>query len=139
VLVFPTVDGSVIAGPTAIDQEDKRDWNVSAGAAERLAERARGIEPALERYEPVFSYAGLRPAGAAGVNYVIERSRSCARLVHVAAIRSTGLSASLAIGEHVAAIVGEMGFALRAQQPVPQLDPVEPRTPWWRRSAEYWT
>ena len=28
VLVFPTVDGKVVAGPTAHDQEDKADWSV---------------------------------------------------------------------------------------------------------------
>jgi glycerol-3-phosphate dehydrogenase len=139
VLVFPALDGSVIAGPTAVDQEDKRDWHVSPDAVERLIERARRIEPSLDRYEPAFSYAGLRPAGADGVNYLIERSRSCARLVHVAAIRSTGLSASLAIGERVAALVEETGVALGPQVPVPRLEPAEPSLPWWRRSAEYWT
>jgi hypothetical protein len=35
---------------------------------------------------------------------VIERSRTLPGLVHVAAIRSTGLSVSLAIGEHVDAV-----------------------------------
>ena len=34
VLVFPTVDGHVIAGPTARDREDKRDWSVEGDAAE---------------------------------------------------------------------------------------------------------
>ena len=28
VLVFPTIDGKVVAGPTAVDQEDKGDWSV---------------------------------------------------------------------------------------------------------------
>src|SRR5205807_2081973 len=28
VLVFPTVDGRVVAGPTAVDQTDKDDWTV---------------------------------------------------------------------------------------------------------------
>ena len=40
---------------------------------------------------------------------MIERSRALPGLVHVAAIRSTGLSASLAIGEHVAAMLAEDG------------------------------
>jgi glycerol-3-phosphate dehydrogenase len=139
VLVFPAVDGSAIAGPTAVDQEDKRDWSVSKDAVERLIEQARRIEPLLDRYEPVFSYAGLRPAGADGLNYLIDRSRVCARLVNVAAIRSTGLSASLAIGEHVATLVEETGIALGPERPVPRIEPAEPATPWWRRSAEYWT
>ena len=28
VLVFPTLDGKVVAGPTAVDQTDKEDWSV---------------------------------------------------------------------------------------------------------------
>ena len=56
--------------------------------------------PALEGAEPIASYAGLRPAGR-GRNYVIGPSPACPRLINVAAIRSTGLSASLGIAEHV--------------------------------------
>jgi glycerol-3-phosphate dehydrogenase len=139
VLVFPTVDGMVIAGPTARDQDDKRDWKVSPEAERDLVARARRIAPELDDYEHVFSYAGLRPAGAGGANYVIERSRSCPRLVHVAAIRSTGLSASLGIAEHVAGLVEEAGMPLGPEQPIPELEPIELTTPWWRRSAEYWS
>ena len=35
VLVFPTLDGKVVAGPTAVDQEDKDDWSVRPEARER--------------------------------------------------------------------------------------------------------
>ena len=56
--------------------------------------------PELEGAEPIAAYAGLRPAGR-GVNYLIGPSRDCPGLVNVAAIRSTGLTASLGIAEHV--------------------------------------
>ena len=65
------------------------------------------------------AYAGLRPAGR-GVNYVIGRSRACPELVNVAAIRSTGLSASLGIAEHVAEIAR---LSPRAEAPLPQPSP----------------
>jgi glycerol-3-phosphate dehydrogenase len=137
VLVFPTIDDAVVAGPTAVDQEDKHDWSVSSATAEHLVQQARRIEPALERYEHVFSYAGLRPAGADGLNYLIERSRSCPQLIHVAAIRSTGLSASLGIAEYVTRLVEETGVRLGEQEPLPKIQPAEPATPWWRIAAEY--
>ena len=35
VLVFPTLDGKVVAGPTAHDQEDKHDWSVRDEARDR--------------------------------------------------------------------------------------------------------
>jgi glycerol-3-phosphate dehydrogenase len=109
VLVFPTLDRrTVIAGPTAREREDKRDRSVEADAAELILAKARRMYPALEGLEPIGSYAGLRTAGR-DANYVIERSRALPALVHVAAIRSTGLSASLGIGEYVVAMLAEGG------------------------------
>jgi glycerol-3-phosphate dehydrogenase len=138
VLVFPTTDGHAIAGPTARDQEDKRDWKVSRTAERELVDQARRIAPQLAAWEHVFSYAGLRPAGADGVNYLIERSPACAGLIHVAAIRSTGLSACFGIAESVTALVEDVGVALGHERRLPPIEPVEQATPWWRRSADYW-
>src|SRR6202171_3041447 len=93
VLVFPTIDREIIAGRTAREREDKRDWSVEADAAELILARAIGMYPPLQRAEQIGAYAGLRPAGR-NANYVIESSRTLPGLIHVAAIRSTGLSAS---------------------------------------------
>jgi glycerol-3-phosphate dehydrogenase len=136
VLVFPTLDGSVIAGPTAYDQEDKSDWSVRPEAAAEVLPKARELLPALEDAEPIASYAGLRPAGRDGANYVIGPSPTCEGLINVAAIRSTGLTASLAIAEHVVGLVGEHGVALGPDRelPPPAVGPSSPR-PWWRRTA----
>jgi glycerol-3-phosphate dehydrogenase len=136
VLVFPTLDGRVVAGPTAVDQEDKRDWSVRAGAREEILSKAAAMWPAIEGAEQVGEYAGLRPAGR-GVNYVIQPSAACPRLVHAAAIRSTGLTASLAIAERVRAIVGGLGVPLA---PMRELEPgpvLGPAGPWWRRTLEH--
>jgi glycerol-3-phosphate dehydrogenase len=135
VLVFPTLDGRVVAGPTAVDQEDKRDWSVRAGVREEILPKAAAMWPAIEGAEQVGEYAGLRPAGR-GVNYVIQPSAACPRLVHAAAIRSTGLTASLAIAERVRAIVRGLGVPLA---PMRELEPgpvLGPAGPWWRRTLE---
>lgn len=155
VLVFPTIDGKVVAGPTAHDQVDKADWSVRPEARDEVLGKARALLPALEGAEPIAAYAGLRPAGR-GANYVIGPSAACPGLVNVAAIRSTGLSASLGIGEHVAGLVGQLGVALGPVRPVPldaphgaprrppatpppvrspHPDPLAPEQPWWRRAA----
>jgi glycerol-3-phosphate dehydrogenase len=141
VLVFPTVDRrAIIAGPTAREREDKRDRTVEADAAELIFERAQRVYPALGQLEPLTAYAGLRPAGRA-CNYVIEHSRTLPALIHVAAIRSTGLSASLAIGEHVLGMLARAGVVdpgpARALAP-PTPAPVARETPaeaWWERAA----
>jgi glycerol-3-phosphate dehydrogenase len=137
VLVFPTLDGRVIAGPTAHDQDDKDDWTVRDDAAGEVLPKARAMLPALEGAEPVFRYAGLRPAGRDGVNYAIGASQRCPGLVHVAAIRSTGLSASLGIAEHVVGIVERLGVALGADRPLGPGPSPPVSGPWWQRTARH--
>jgi glycerol-3-phosphate dehydrogenase len=135
VLVFPTIDGKVVAGPTAHDQEDKDDWAVrDEGRAEVLA-KAVAMLPELEGHEPIAAYAGLRPAGR-DANYVIGPSPVCPRLINVAAIRSTGLTASLGIAEHVVGLLAEQGLALGPDRPLSPGPAPEPAGPWWRRTAE---
>lgn len=136
VLVFPTLDRRhVIAGPTARDRQDKEDWSVEPDARELILDRALTAHPPLARARLVDAYAGLRPAGRGGANYVIERSRALPGLVHVAAIRSTGLSAAPAIGELVAAMLAQDGRVELG--PARPLRPAEVRSPdaeppWWR-------
>jgi glycerol-3-phosphate dehydrogenase len=126
--VFPTVDGKVVAGPTAIDQEDKEDWTVRPQAVDEVRRQAAALLPVLADAEPVATYAGLRPAGR-GVGYLIRRASE--ELINVAAIGSNGLSAALGIGEHVATLIlGE-----RNEVPLPELAPPHASEPWWQRSA----
>jgi glycerol-3-phosphate dehydrogenase len=131
VLVFPTIDGKVVAGPTAHDLQDKDDWTVRPEARDEVLGKARAMLPALEDAEPIFSYAGLRPAGR-GVNYVIGPSAACPGLINVAAIRSTGLSASLGIGEYVTELVESDGIALGPERSLPRVDVPASEEPWWR-------
>jgi glycerol-3-phosphate dehydrogenase len=135
VLVFPTTDGKVVAGPTAHDQSDKEDWSVRPKAIDEVLPKAREMLPALDGAEPIASYAGLRPAGR-GVNYLIGPSAACPGLINVAAIRSTGLSASLGIGEYVANLVADQGIALGEERVLAASVPAQGGAEsWWRRTA----
>jgi glycerol-3-phosphate dehydrogenase len=136
VLVFPTLDGKIVAGPTAVDQEDPEDWSVRPQARDEILPQATPMYPRLEDAEPIASYAGLRPAGR-GVNYVITASRACPGLVNAAAIRSTGLTASLGVAERVCAIVEEAGVTLGPEGELKSAPRAAASTPWWRRTAEY--
>jgi glycerol-3-phosphate dehydrogenase len=57
-------------------------------------------------------------------------------LIHAAAIRSTGLTASLGIAERVVELLGAAGLDLAEPG---DLEPAEPvvvaAEPWWRRAA----
>jgi glycerol-3-phosphate dehydrogenase len=136
VLVFPTLDGKVVAGPTAVDLDDKNDWSVRPEAADEILPKAIAMWPPLEGARQISVYAGLRPAGR-GMNYLIGPSKARPGLVNVAAIRSTGLTASLGIAERVTQIVGSLGIELGPEQPL-EPAPIEQRDlAWWRRTKEY--
>jgi len=142
VLVFPTTDHEIIAGPTAREREDKRDWSVELDAPELILPPAQRMYPPLSLATRIGAYAGLRPAGrdAAGreSSYVIRMSGSLPALLHVAAIRSTGLSASLGIGEYVVSLLADRALIeLEEPRPLPAPAPRPPAHPWWERSARY--
>jgi glycerol-3-phosphate dehydrogenase len=132
VLVFPSLDGRTIAGPTAVDL-DAEDWSVRPSARDELMAKAVAMYPPLEGAEPAFAYAGLRPAGRAGANYVVRPSLVQPRLIHAAAIRSTGLTASLAIAERVVALSGIDG----PEAPLLAGGAPVAAGAWWRRSADH--
>jgi glycerol-3-phosphate dehydrogenase len=136
VLVFPTLDGRVVAGPTAVDLDDKDDWSVRPEARDEILAKAVQQYPALEGLEPIASYAGLRPAGR-GSNYVIGPSEKNDRLINVAAIRSTGLTASLGIAEHVAGMLPALGVAVGELRPPTVAEAPASDGPWWLRTARH--
>lgn len=136
VLVFPTLDGKIVAGPTAADIEDKHDWSVRPTARDEIMRKAIAMHPPLADAHQIAAYAGLRPAGR-DVNYVIGPSHACRELVNVAAIRSTGLTASLGIAQRVTDIVASLGVTLRAERELCGDGPPRLRKPWWRRSADF--
>ena len=136
VIVFPTLDGHVVAGPTAIDLLDKDDWAVRPDAHAEILEKAASQYSALKGLQPVASYAGLRPAGR-DTNYVIGSSKTTERLINVAAIRSTGLSASLGIGAYVADLLPALGIELGEQLIPTPAKPITPKQPWWQRTAQH--
>lgn len=141
VLVFPTLDGHVIAGPTAREREDKEDWSVEPDAVAQIMARAASMHPPLTHVTPVASYAGLRPAGR-DANYVIVPSPRDPTLVHVAAIRSTGLSASLGIAEYATGLCVRAGLQLGppvplAPHPTHPAPVPAPSPAWWERAANH--
>jgi glycerol-3-phosphate dehydrogenase len=97
VLVSPTVFGNVMVGPTADDVERKDDTSSTAAGLDYLREEAGRIVPALLGYEVTAVYVGLRAATEhTDFQIAFEDGYAC-----VGGIRSTGLSAAMAIAEHV--------------------------------------
>jgi glycerol-3-phosphate dehydrogenase len=111
VLVAPTVYGNVLLGPTAEDVADRTDTATTAAGLASLLTAGGQILPGLGAEEVTASYAGLR-AATEHRDYQIRVDEQ-RRYACVAGIRSTGLSASLGIAEHVVGQLGEAGLPLR--------------------------
>ncbi len=123
VLVAPTVYGNVLLGPTAEDIGDRDDTATTAEGIASLLQAGRRILPELVHEEVTAVYAGLRAATEHRDYQIDVHERE--RYACVGGIRSTGLTASLAIAEHVVAQIGDAGLALdEAEEP-----PVVPRMP----------
>ncbi|MER6167846.1 FAD-dependent oxidoreductase [Streptomyces violaceorubidus] len=130
VLVAPTVHGNVLLGPTAEDLDDKHDTGSSAEGLRRLREQGRRILPALLEEEVTAVYAGLR-AATEHEDYRIA-AHPHQGYVTVGGIRSTGLTASLAIAEHVTGLLAGTGLDLGPRRPLapvrmPDLGATSPR------------
>src|SRR5215210_5916566 len=99
VLIAPTVFGNVMLGPTAEDVEGKDDTESTRAGLDYLRSEGERIMPQLLRHEVTAVYAGLR-AATEHSDYQLS-VHAPEGYVRVAGIRSTGLSASMAIAEHV--------------------------------------
>jgi glycerol-3-phosphate dehydrogenase len=125
VLVAPTVYGNVLLGPTAQDVTDRSEVATTADGLQSLLAAGQRILPGLADEEVTSAYAGLR-AATEHADYQVYadggRRYACA-----GGIRSTGLSASLGIAEHVAGLLAEAGLRL---VPRPGPAPVPPAMPY---------
>lgn len=110
VLVAPTVFGNVLLGPTAEDLDDKTATASTEAGLTALRTQGARILPELLDEEVTAVYAGLRAATEQD-DYRID-SWPEQRYVTVGGIRSTGLTASLALAAHVTGLLADAGLAL---------------------------
>jgi glycerol-3-phosphate dehydrogenase len=105
VLVAPTVYGNVLLGPTAEELDDKTATGTTEGGLAGLRAQGRRILPSLLDEEVTAVYAGLR-AATEHDDYQIHSAPE-KRYVTVGGIRSTGLTASMAIAEYVVGLLAD--------------------------------
>ena len=90
VLVIPTVEGTVMIGPTAEEGEDKEDSATTPENLDAVLRLAMRMVPAISRRDIITAFSGLRPT-IAGDDFHIERSRAVPHFVQVAGIQSPAL------------------------------------------------
>ena len=114
VLLAPTVYGNVLLGPTAEDVADKSDTSSTAEGLAFLRAEGERIMPELLGHEVTAVYVGLRAATEhADYQLTVHAPEG---YVCVGGIRSTGVSASMAIAEHVRTELGAAGLELRPRE-----------------------
>lgn len=100
VLLARTVFGNLLLGPTAEDQDDRVHAACEEAVLRRIMSEGEAMLPALAGQPVTAIYAALRPA-TEHRDYVLKADTN-ERWITVGGIRSTGLSASLGLGEWTA-------------------------------------
>lgn len=109
VMICPTVFGNILLGPTAENLDDKTATETTSAGLSAILEKGQEILPQLTGQEITATYAGLRAATEYG-DYQIN-SYPEKRYVCVGGIRSTGLTASMAIAEYTVECLIKAGFS----------------------------
>ncbi len=129
VLVSPTVDDNVFAGPTAREQDDRYDTETTPEGLAELKRLSLKSVPGLDLRAVITSFAGLR-AQPTPNDFVIRQSAAAPRLIHAAGLCSPGLTSAPAIAEMVASRLADAGLSTAVKPGY------VPRRPAIRRFAE---
>jgi glycerol-3-phosphate dehydrogenase len=111
VLVIPTVEGTMMVGPTAVEIEEKDDVSTTPENLDRVFSMAARMVPAISKRDVITSFAGLRPT-LPGDDFFIALSQKAPGLVQAAGIQSPGLTAAPAIADYVKDLLQKDGLAL---------------------------
>jgi len=100
VVLFRTIFGNLAIGPTAEETDERENATTDTATLKKLKATAIDMLPALKTVDVTAIYAGLRPATEQS-DYIIKAHED-ENWITVAGIRSTGLTSSLGIAQHVA-------------------------------------
>lgn len=110
VMICPTVFGNVLLGPTAENLEDRTASETTRSGLDMISAKGKRIVPRLFEEEVTATYAGLRAATEHSDYQIILHPEQ--RYLCVGGIRSTGLSASMAIAEYAVDQLAKAGLEL---------------------------
>lgn len=119
VVVAPTVHGNVLVGPAigAGDVTNRADTDTTAEGIDALLDRAAAVLPQVVHEEITATFAGLQASSdQPDVTIAVHPEQ---RYVVAGGIGATGLTAAMAIAEHVVGLLGEAGVDVTARQGLP--------------------
>lgn len=135
VIVWTTVYGNVIVGPTAVDVSSKTDRSTDGDTIAALQLHGEKVVPNLKYGHVIGTYSGIRPATQYRDYQIVNHWSDCPSneyansnttdnvppqgypWITVGGIRSTGLSASSGIGEYVCNMVSDIDRMVKIPTP----------------------
>ncbi len=111
ILVSPTVDGNLFAGPTARDTDDKTDTSTTAQGMAEIQRFARKSVPDIPLNRVITAFTGIR-ATPHPHDFIIGVSKLQPRLIQCAGICSPGLTSAPEIAENLPALCRQAGLEL---------------------------
>ena len=112
ILVSPTVDGTVIVGPTAEDIPDKEDKATTYEGIEKVKAGAMRTWPGLPLGKVITEFSGLRAHETTVGDFILGEAPDAPGFFNAVGVESPGLTSAPAIGEHLTGLVvkriGEM-------------------------------
>ena len=109
ILLSPTVDNNLLAGPTSVDIEDKENKDTTNQGFSQIIEQALENVNNVGFNKSITSFCGLRAVGNTG-DFIINNTNNS--FINVAGIESPGLSSSPAIAIYVRDMLIDMGLNL---------------------------
>lgn len=119
VLVTQTVDGNLLVGPSADDQNgNSLDYTgTTRKSQDEIFSKALLSIPSIPRSELINSFAGIRAIaeenGSPVNDFIIEEDSKVKGFINVAGICSPGLSAAPAIAEYTALLLSKAGLEVK--------------------------
>jgi len=107
IVLFPTIFGNLMVGPTAEEQEERNDASVDKETLNALQAQAIEKIPELANMPVTATYAGIRPATERPEYRITEDTER--NWVTLGGIRSTGLTSALGIAQHVSNLLKTQG------------------------------
>lgn len=111
ILVSPTVDGTLILGPTAQDVDDPDDTGTSAAGLGNVSSTAARIWSSMPRNAFITTFAGLR-AHLSSHDFVLGEPEDAPGFFNAAGIESPGLTSAPAIAKELS---GQIASRLNAK------------------------
>ena len=115
VLVAPTVHGNLIVGPNAHDVQGPLSRETTLSGMDEVAEVSHKSVPGIDFRQSIRNFAGVR-ANTSEADFIIRPAKNMPNLLHLAGIKSPGLSAAPAIAEYAAELLQGMGLVLEEKQ-----------------------